>query len=195
MNHLILRATSLAQWYSLVNEAEDYSGKHLDPDLESYLVYMLQHYTDKPEVIASILAFDYLNSIESTGKIKENKLREVGDKSLLFSGFFPELAAKRHVTVSYFVEIGRKAYNYLSALCNQELLNARLYALLREHFINLLDLLFSIRDLSGGQQALTLIQAEELWRNTGSCYAYKVLKRHNKKIIAVRDIPVTTKMH
>ncbi len=191
MNRLILHSTSLAQWHTLVNEAEDCSGTHLDTELESYLVYLLEHYTNKPEVVASILALDYLNSLESTGNIKKNRLRELGDKCLLFSGFFPELADKRNVSVTYFVELGRKAYNCLSNLYKCGLLDAKLFALLREHFISLLDLLFSIRELSGEQAALTFIQAEELWRNTGSRYAYSILKKHDKDIIALRHLDIT----
>ena len=194
MNSLILQSTSLAQWYTLVTEAEDLFGKHLETDLESYLVYLLERFTNKPEITASILALDYLDSLETFGKLREEKLREVGDKCLLFSGFFPHIAHKRHVTVSYFVNLGQKAYNHLAFLHHQGLLTSKLYALLREHFVILLDLLFSIRELSGEQEALTLIQAEELWRNTGSQYAYKVLLKHNEAIIALKNISIN-KIH
>ncbi len=189
MNRLILRSTSLAQWYSLVNEAEDFYDNHLDIDLESYLVYLLERYTNKPELIGTILSLDYLSSLETTGKLRAERLRDVGDKCLLFSGFFPEFAHKRHVTVSYFVELGKKAYTYLALLNENGLLAPELYALLKKHFVNLLDLLFSIRDLSGEKQALTLLQAEELWRNIGSQYALKLLKKHNKKVISPQNNP------
>lgn len=181
MNRLILQSTSLAQWYSLVNEAEDSFGKHLPTDLESYLVHLLQRYTNKPELTASILALEYLNSLEASGQLRAEKLRDVGDKCLLFSGFFPELAQKRNVTVSYFVQLGRKSYDYLALLQRQGLLTAKLYKLLCDQYINLVDLLFSMRELSGEQQALSVMEAEDLWRNTGSLYAFKLLKK--KKII------------
>lgn len=194
MNRLILHSTSLAQWYTLVNEAEDLFGKHLDIDLESYLVHLLERYTNKPELTASILALEYLNSLESSGQLRAEKLRDVGDKCLLFSGFFPELAHKRNVTVSYFVELGQRAYDYLALARHDSLLTSNLFALLKKHYINLLDLLFSIRELSGEQQALTLLQAEELWRNTGSQYALKLLKKHNEKIITLQNSSVN-KIH
>lgn len=187
MNRLILQSTSIAQWYQLVNEAEDSFGHHLDSDLESYLVHLLLRYTNKPDVIGSILALDYLNSIEASGQMRAYKLRDVGDKCLLFSGFFPEVASKRNVTVSYYVELGRRAYDYLALLNTTRLLTADLYNLLKDHFVSLLDLVFSIRELSGEQQALTLIQAEELWRNTGSRYAYKILQKYNEKIITLKN--------
>lgn len=183
MNRLILHPTALAQWQSLVNDAEELYGKHLEIDVESYLVHLLQRYSNKPDLAASILALEFLDSLESFGKQRADKLREVGDKCLLFSGFFPEIADKRHVTVSYFVELGRRAYTYLSTLRHAALLTSKLYLLLEEQYVNLLDLLFSIRELSGEQQAISLLQAEELWRNIRSQYALKVLKNHNKNII------------
>lgn len=189
MNRLILNSTSVAQWYSLVNEAEDLFGSHLSSDLESYLVFLLQRYTNKPEIANSIMALDYLESLEMSGQLRVDRLRDVGDKCLLFSGFFPERADKRHVTVSYFVELGRRAYNYLSALHRQGLLTSKLYSALREQFVNLLDLLFFMRELSGEKSSLTLIQAEELWRNTGSKYALGILHKHNKNMIATKTNP------
>lgn len=187
MNKLILQSTSLAQWYTLVSEAENAFGKRLAIDLESYLVYLLEHYTNKPDLTGSILALDYLHSLEATGRARTDKLRDIGDKCLLFSGFFPEVAFKRHVTVSYFVSLGRHAYNHLSS---RGLVNKALYSLLREQFVNLLDLLFSIRELSGEQHALSLMQAEELWRNTGSQYALQLLKRHDKNLIATKTTTI-----
>lgn len=183
MNRLILNSTSVAQWYTLVNEAQENIGNRLNIDLESYLVFMLQRFTNRPELTQSILSLDYLESLESTGRQRADKLRDVGDKCILFTGFFPELAGRRHVTVSYFVELGRRAYSYLSSQSILGLSTAELYELLQVHFIKLVDLLLSIRELNGEKQVLTLLQAEDLWRNTGSKYAYKILTRYNRKMI------------
>jgi hypothetical protein len=190
MNRLILNSTSIAQWYTLVNDAQEHIGNRLTTDLESYLVFMLQRFTNRPELTQSVLAIDYLESLESTGRLRADKLRDVADKCVLFTGFFPEFAGKRNVTVSYFVELGRKAYSHLSSQSQQPLSTAELYDLLRVHFIKLVDLLLSMRELSGEKQALSLIQAEDLWRNTGSKYAYKVLTKYNKKVIPTRQGPL-----
>jgi hypothetical protein len=189
---LIQESTSIAQWYALVNEAQDHIGHHLNIDLESYLVFALQRFTNRPDLTQSILALEYLESLESTGRTRADKLRDLGDKCLLCTGFFPDLAGKRHVTVSYFVELGRRAYSYLSLQHQLGALTAELYDLLRMNFINLVDLLLSIRELSGEKEALTFIQAEDLWRNTGSQYAYKVLKKYNKKIITPSQQPLNS---
>lgn len=183
MGRIILQTTSLAQWYRLVNDAQTCSGNHLTIDVESYLVYLLEKYTNKPELAVSILSLEYLKSLEATGKLRAERLRDVGDRCLLFSGFFPDLAIKRNVTVSYFVELGRMAYAYLTLCHKNLLLSSDIYADLENHFVSLLDLLLSIRDFSGETQALTLAQAEDLWRNTGSQYAFNLLKKNNKNIM------------
>jgi hypothetical protein len=177
MKELILHSTSLAQWYTLVNEAEDFFDSHLETDLESYLVFLLQRYSDKPEMISSIMGVDYLESLATLGKLRTEKLREVGDKCLLFSGFFPELATKRLVTINYFVSLGRSAYSNIAFVSQQ---GCDLYALLQEHFIHLLDLLLSIRELTGQGPALSLLQARSLWQSTGSLYALKALKHYGQ---------------
>lgn len=188
MNRLILQNTSTAQWHMLVVEAQDRLGDRLNIDLESYLVFVLDRFTNKPDLIQSILATDYLESLETTGKQRIDRLRDVGDKCILFTGFFPDLANKRHVTMSYFVDLGRRAYNNLSAHQKLGQLTMELYLLLRTHFIKLVDLLLSIRDLSGEQEVLTVVQAEDLWRNTGSRYAYQYLTRQRKKIISTSSL-------
>lgn len=186
---LIQESTSIAQWYELVNEAQEYLGNRLEIDLESYLVFLLQRFTNRPDLTQSILALEYLESLEISGQQKMDRLRDIGDKCVIFTGFFPELAGKRHVTVSYFVDIGQRAYSYLSLQHRLGVLTTELYELLRLRFIQLVDLLFSIRELSGEKEALSLIQAEDLWRHTGSRYAYKVLKKYNKNIIATKQSP------
>lgn len=180
MGELILQPTSLAQWYELVNEAEIQFGNRLTTDLENYLVIMLERFSNKPDIVSSILGLDFLQSLDTLGRMRLEKLRDVGDKCLIFSGFFPGRADKRRVTLSYFVELGRQAYSYLASLQKQNLTVQQLYAELRDYFVYLMDVLFSVRELSGEESPLSLMQAEDLWRKTGSRYAFTILKRHNK---------------
>jgi hypothetical protein len=42
--------------------------------------------------------------------MREQSLREVGDRCLLIAGLFPALAERRRVNVRYFMDIGRSAY-------------------------------------------------------------------------------------
>jgi len=165
MSRLILEPTSQAQWQTLVHEAQTACHRNLDETLESYLVFLLMRFADKPECTARIMAEDYLKSQHYQGAHREEHLREVGDHCLLFSGLFPRLAERRLVRISYFVNIGRSSYRQLSDVVGRQ--RAALYEHLSEAFIVLMDILHAMREL-GGESLLTPIQAMELWQETGS---------------------------
>lgn len=165
MSQLILGPTSQAQWLQLVHEAQTACDRHLDETLESYLVFLLMRFADRPECTARVMARDYLESQQSQGSLRVDQLREVGDHCLLFSGLFPRLAERRLVRISYFVNIGRSSYRQLSSVVDRQ--GAALYGHLSDAFIVLMDILHAMREL-GGQSLLTPLQAMELWQETGS---------------------------
>lgn len=169
MAELILEPTPLAQWQALVHEAQSACDRHLDETLESYLVFLLMRFADKPHCTARIMAADYLNSQTLPAEQRADKLREVGDHCLLFSGLFPQLAERRLVRISYFVNIGRASYRQLSDGLDRGWLSV--YSHLSEAFIVLVDILHAMRGL-GGVTALTPLQAMDFWQQTGSrrCY-------------------------
>jgi hypothetical protein len=169
MAQLILEPTPQAQWQALVHEAQAACGRHLDETLESYLVFLLMRFVDKPHCTSRIMAEDYLNSQSLRGEQRAERLRDVGDHCLLFSGLFPQLAERRLVRISYFVSIGRSSYQQLSAVLDRGW--SGIYRHLSEAFIILLDVLHAMRGL-GGDSVLTPIQALDLWQDTGSrrCY-------------------------
>jgi hypothetical protein len=169
MSRLILEPTQQAQWQSLVHEAQAACHRHLDESLESYLVFLLMRFADRPDCTARIMAEDYLKSQSLYGEQRAGQLREVGDHCLLFSGLFPQLAERRLVPVSYFVAIGQGAYQQLSTVLDRGW--SSVYGHLSEAFVILMDILHSMRGL-GGKTVLTPLQAMDLWQDTGSrrCY-------------------------
>lgn len=169
MDSLVLHPTSTAQWHSLVNEAIHTSGIVLEEDLESYLVFLLMRYIEKPQLIASILALDYLEAQNSGTTQRFETMRDLGDKCLLFSGLFPGCAEKRKVKISYFVKLGRCAYASLSDMKQKQL--AYLYSNICEKFVQMMDVLQCARDMTD-KQGLGLLQSFELWNETQSKYAF-----------------------
>jgi hypothetical protein len=165
MSRLILEPTPQAQWQSLLHEAQSACHHRLDETLESYLVYLLMRFTDRPECLARVMAEDYLQSQSLHGEQRAERLREVGDHCLLFSGLFPHQAERRLVHISYFVNIGRASYQQLSAGLDRGW--ASVYSHLSEAFVVLMDILHAMRGL-GGEAVLTPIQAMDLWAETGS---------------------------
>lgn len=143
MGRIILHPTDMCQWHALVNEAEAVTQLILDEELESYLVFLLMRFAASSDWIESPVALDFLKSMQQK-PIQVDSLREVGDKSLLFSGLFPELAVKRHVGLNYYVEMGKAAY--LTASEIEEKKSGQLYYHLSLNFVSLQNILHSIRE-------------------------------------------------
>ena len=177
MTRLILEPTSVAQWQALVQEAQTACERNIDETLESYLVFLLMRFAERPQCTARIMAQDYLESQHLSGTLRIERLREVGDHCLLFSGLFPQLAERRLVRISYFVNIGRNSYRQLSDVLDRGW--ASVYGHLSEAFIVLMDILHAMREL-GGETLLTPIQAMELWQETGSRRCYRQVCKHGR---------------
>ena len=174
MRRILDQPGNISQWQALVAEAEALSGVQLGEELESYLVFTLMRYLRRPEMAQRILALDFLEAFQRSHPQRNEALRDVGDQCLLFSGLFPRRAERRRVRVSYYVKLGRSAYQTLADSLSK---TADLFALLAEEFIAAMDTLQAIRVL--GQQTTGLLpaQAFELWQDTASRQAYAELVR------------------
>jgi hypothetical protein len=168
---LILEETEVAQWHSLVRQAEESYGCQLDESMESYLVFTLMRFMKDQDLATQAIALDYLRAHGLPGSLRLDQLRDIGDQCLLLSGLYPKRAEKRLVRVSYYVNMGRSAYQHLSEGVQQT--TAELYQQLAETFVMLMDLLQTIRQFSS--PALQPIQTLELWSDTGSQNAFKQL--------------------
>ncbi len=168
---LILYPTDTSQWYALVNEAQAQQFCYLDESLESYLVFLLMRYTNQPQLLSSVLALDFLNSETMLGKQRFVKLRDLGDKSLLFAGLFPGIAQKKQVNINYFIDIGQSAYAMISIEDDSV---ADLYAGLCHEFKLLQNLLAAMRHLSNFPYQLEQEQIAALKAKTQFiCKRYK----------------------
>jgi hypothetical protein len=143
MSQLILYPTDTSQWHALVNEAQVLTQLRLNQDTESYLVFLLMRFAHMTDWIDSVVALDVLESKLFRAKHKIEVLCEVGDKSLLFSGLFPGVARKRHVSPRYYADMGRAAYFTVSELHTRE--TAPLYQQLGQQFVSLQTILHALR--------------------------------------------------
>lgn len=166
---LLLEPTDTAQWLQLVRDAESDYGLLLDDDMESYLVFMLMRHSQNRSLAQAALALDYLRSADLVGKQRDERLRDIGDQCLILSGLFPRRAARRNVRVSYYVDMGQSAYQYLSH--NLQHATGELYRQLSETFVTLMDILQTIREFNA--PVLQPIPSLELWSDTGSKAAYR----------------------
>ncbi len=179
MKKLLLQPTSTAQWQALVNEAETACAAYLDQDIESYLVFTLMRFTDKPEIVKSMLGMEFLEGVDALGPQQHELLRDVGDKCLLYSGLFPEHAQKRRVSVDYFVDVGQSAYGVLTEL--PEKIWRGPYPALCKRFVSMMDVLQTMRDIDNPEaNLLEPLMAAELWQATGSQRALRCLRHYSQ---------------
>lgn len=181
---LILGPTATAQWQQLILEAEQACAVNLNQDTESYLVFLLMRFSEKPEMAASVLGLEFLQGAQDLSRAREEKLRDVGDKCLLYSGLFPGRAERRRVNVSYFVKLGQAAYATLSDH-SQHL--AELYYELGLKFVALMEVLQTTRELADETPALTALQAYSLWQEVGSQHALANLRKYTQATIVAAD--------
>lgn len=173
MRNIVLQPTSTAHWHDLVRDAEHKSRRTLGEDVQSYLVFLLQRFLSKPEIVTHVLALDYLRGLRSAGRRQYNKLREVGDICLLHAGFFPQRARRQRVSVNYYVDLGIGAYYQLHHHTPHH--QGQLYASLYESFVPAMDVLQAIRTLNG-EPLLDILSAHELWEHTDSTQARQRLR-------------------
>jgi len=184
MGRLTLLPTSKEQWHAIVKEAEEVNGDSLKDDIEFYLVSMLHHFMTQVHLASATVAEDYLSALQLPPYEQQKLLRKLGDTCLLLSGLYPERAIRRRVSLSYFVNLGKQAYSGASEVSSQESMS-HLFAELDEQFVALMDVLHCLREMSGVEQQLSLLQAEELWRTTRSRHALKVLKEYTDGFIPI----------
>lgn len=141
MNTLLLRQTTTETWQALIQESAQKASVLLTEELESYLVFLLMRFAKEPSLAASVMATEYLSANYTTRLIKQASLQNVGDKCLLFSGLYPGHASTKHVTVDYFVKLGRTAYADLSDITDNAL--SILYHHLSQEFISLMEVLIA----------------------------------------------------
>jgi hypothetical protein len=190
---LVLHPSAMAQWHALIKEASHTSGIDLNENLESYLVFLLMDHCRSTEITTKPLALDFLENIRCSKRESQQILREVGDKCLIFSGLFPKIASRKSVGISYYVKLGQSAYGSLSGSYHNHL--ALLFSELCEHFIQLMDVLHTIRTSNPNATTLNLIEAEELWQQTRSTHALSILQTKTKGFFIPTQLIDPTQKH
>jgi hypothetical protein len=143
MKPLILHPTELSQWYALVNEAQVSTSLVLNETTESYLVFLLMRFSQGSKLIESVIALDFLESINRPRRQQLELLRDVGDKSLLFCGLFPGIAERRRLSLDYFADMGQAAYLTIGELYDSQ--SSDLYLQLSAQFLRLQRVLRAMR--------------------------------------------------
>jgi len=110
MFEAIHHGTPAQVWQELVQEAARHAGHPLDEARESHLVFVLLRFQRDAQLLSHTHGMDWLAALERVGTARTDSLRDVGDRCLLVAGLFPQLAERRRVSVGYYIDIGRAAY-------------------------------------------------------------------------------------
>jgi len=168
---LLIGNTVTSLWQDVIKEAEKQCAITLTTDVESYLISLLMRYTRYANTANAVLATAFLEAINLREKQRIFSLQVVGDQCLLFAGFFPQAAIRKHVKVSYFVDLGRSAYANISRKDND------FYYSLAAQFVRLMDVLQSIRHTDQ-----LPLEAFENWMELGSERALSILRTYTQAI-------------
>ncbi len=144
---IAIKSSNLHEWYDLVYEARGKLGYLLNENLESYLILTLDGHIKDTAMLRNIIAIDFLNSANDTGKNRINQLRITGDRCLLIAGLFPERAQGLNLDNNYFIDMGQQAY-YTLAVIRQQNKHADLFNDLAAEFIRLTHILLTMRTLN-----------------------------------------------
>ncbi len=179
MSNVLISGAQVADWQKLVSEAEAKMGVSLDQDMESYLVFTLMRYTSRPDMASRVMALDYLEAMQNTGSASQTQMREVADQCLLLTGLFPARAQRRRVSITYYVDLGRSAYQHLAENLASM---TELYSRMAQQFVQAMDTLHAIRQLGEGNLQLEPLEAFDLWQQTGSRAARSQLGRDGQAL-------------
>ena len=165
--NLLINDNPLLLWRDTIKDAEERCSVTLKQELETYLITLLDHYSNQPELTKQLFVQNFLLANQNNDA---NRMRVVGDQCLLYAGLFPNSAKRKLVKVSYFVNLGRSAYHTISCKTND------LFGNLAFDFVMLMDVLQSIRTTD----YLLPIDAYEQWQELGSKRALHFLHQYTR---------------
>lgn len=138
---------SFVTWYDLVDEAMQQAGYHGNDNVEHYLVLTLDHFTRDKDLSSVVIAIDFLLALDSLGREGGGPIRRVGDECLLLAGLFPGRAARKQVSLEYFIGMGQEAYRTLTQAHFKSLYDPALFGQLSHDFPDLIDVLQTMRKI------------------------------------------------
>jgi hypothetical protein len=157
---------------------------HPQPLTSYYVVALLSQYASpgggSAGDVVSVdepLGLKMLRALDNGGTSQRIGLKQVGDASLVISGFFADSLRHRLVDVDYYISLGGYAYRSLVASDDRF---SPIFAELAEKFVAFVDVLSEVSERSQLTNDADLLRLYEKWLRTGS--------RRNGDLLAERGI-------
>ncbi|MFQ5660677.1 MAG: hypothetical protein ACE5GZ_09630 [Gammaproteobacteria bacterium] len=170
---LAMYTPETSNWYALLNRAQVASDCYFNKNVENYLVYVLACMSSGIDFVPGkgITGTDLIPVTKRESRLMS--IRQIGEQSLVVTGLFPDYANRTGIPLLYLMEKGRSAYSELADACPNEFI----YFYLGEHFVQVVDVLQKLGEICGDNHSIDLLQAYELWQETGSRHGWAVI--HN----------------
>jgi len=170
MSEAVLRRESAVEYFKeLVDGALSHQGLATQELTAYYVVQLLASFTQRPALDMpdeAPLAVRLARALESGGVRQRASLKEIGDLSLVVSGFFSDSLNRKLVDVDYYVAIGGSAYNALSRVETDTF--SSVFAELATKFVGFVDVLTEVSERSSCTSNADLLRLYEKWLKTGS---------------------------
>lgn len=170
MPHCDLHTRETVPWHALVTAAEAADRRCLDEALEHYVVGLLVRHVGRPDLLGRMAAEEFLAPAIAGARTYED-LQALGDRCLILAGLFPDFILRAGLPVSYYVRLGQSAYERLATQGDP------VFAQLAEGFVDVMDILQGVRELDDGGPVLSPLSLHDLWQDTGSRHAWRLLTR------------------
>lgn len=178
-----LHATVTEFFHGQVTDALRSQGVSAAEPTEFYIVNLLSEYTRPGKTASEPLVLKLAEISNATPDLKVRGLKEIGDTSLVTSGFFADSLNRRLVDVDYYIAMGTTAYGQLSGLIGATRGGSAtdffrgVYAELAAKFAVFVEVLNEVRrNTSIGGGGTNLVRLCEEWLQTGSDWVGKKLR-------------------
>ena len=171
---LPLYTRETASWYALINRAQVESNSYFQKEVEDYLVYLLSYMEIELPYLQNrnVEADDLLPYTPKQRRL--TKLKGIGEQCLLLAGLFPDRANLTGIPLLFMVERGCSAYRELADATP----HLSLYSYIADNYGKVIDLLQKLGEICGDNHKIDLIQAVELWQETGSRHGWTMIRKN-----------------
>jgi len=164
-------------FHGLICEAASDQRFDVSVHAKAYVTEVLVTFHETAKLFAQngvrvpVLADMLQDALEADFYKRVNLLKQMGDTSLMVSGYFPEALSRRAVDLDYYRKMGEIAYSQVGALIDQQ----SIFDELSEQFFSLSRLVAKVSEVTT-RKNISLTRLMELYRRTGSDLAFEKLK-------------------
>ncbi len=181
-------------------------NQHTEADAATvvYIVNLLTCFTrsenffeqssDKPAL--KPLALHYHDALSAQSELEKHmELQRLGDVALFVSGIFSQSLANKPVGLDYYINMGGSAYAYLADISDRQFNDSAfsdIFTELSDKFVMFVDALNEVSEGIQTSSDTDLLRLHEIWLQTGSQRAKKILQQ---KGLLISDHPLNPIRH